>query len=565
QFARPVEIAVVSIITLVIILGGFNLKFANALYGAIKDFVNDAMTLQGHVPGTHANEILLLDKEGKISIYGHIETKGQLRSYAEQGIAPIVVDSTTTAENLSADYLDGISAQEFTLQLVTKNGNITFDKVQLEGGAEVGKLLLVKGAAQFLDYVSVAKNLSVGQSVSIGQDLVVNGVSTLAGKIQALSGALFTGRVDVKGDIDATGFIAAQRGQIKEGGLVVSGSTQLNTLGVTGGASMSDLGISGNFSVAGKEISLGDSGADKMTINASSTFKGPFEVTAYEAKFGRGIDILVGGLSVAGASSLVGNTTITGNLTVSGSSSWGVGLGIGTTTPGGALVVKGAGLFDGFVSANYFTSTSSLTSWIMGSLGIGTTTPGARLGIEGDGLFKGGLYIQATTTTSSLIATSTLEVRGASGNDLVVFDGNVGIGTTTPGNLFSVHGNANIQNNLIVEGDSVFKGTFKFKNNATTTADGGIDAAGLASSQGLTLTGGEAIISGTLNVDGTGNSYIMGNLGLGEDSPLAALQVVGDLMLGRAGTGVTQSGDISAFGGDINLGYGFASSTLTSL
>ncbi|MEK7077512.1 MAG: hypothetical protein AAB928_00235, partial [Patescibacteria group bacterium] len=342
----------VSVLVLAFVLGGFNLKFASALYGAVKEFVEDAMTLQGHVPGTHANEILLLDKEGKVSIYGHIETQGQFRSYVADGIAPIIVDSKTTVENLSADYLDNLSAQDFTLQLVTKNGPVTYDNVRLEGGVEVGSLLKVRNAAQFLDSISVAKNLS------IGRDLVANGAATIAGKLQALSGALFAGRVTVTGDVDVSNLIAAQRGQIKEGGLTVSGATQLNTLGVTGGASMSDLGISGNFSVAGKEIALGDSGADKMTINASSTFKGPFEVTAYEAKFGRGLSILTNGLNVTGATNITGDTTVTGSLTVSGSSSWGTGLGIGTSTPGGALGVKGAGLFDGFVSANYFTSTS---------------------------------------------------------------------------------------------------------------------------------------------------------------------------------------------------------------
>src|SRR3989338_7636729 len=120
------ETAVISILVLAFVLGGFNLKFANALYGAVKEFVQDAMTLQGHTPGTHANEILLLDKEGKISIYGHIETQGQFRSYVKDGIAPIVVDSKTTVENLSADFLDNLSAQDFTLQLVTKNGNVTY-------------------------------------------------------------------------------------------------------------------------------------------------------------------------------------------------------------------------------------------------------------------------------------------------------------------------------------------------------------------------------------------------------------------------------------------------------
>ncbi|MEK7078241.1 MAG: hypothetical protein AAB911_01600, partial [Patescibacteria group bacterium] len=365
---RWAEILVVSIVTIVLILGGFNLKFANAIYGAVKEFVEDATTLQGHAPGTHASEILLLDKEGKISIYGHIETQGQFRSFVQQGIAPIVVDSSTTVANLSAEFLDGLSARDFTLQVVTKNGNVTFDNVKLEGGAEVGSLLKVKGAANFLDYISVAKNLSVGG------DLVVNGASTLVGKIQALGGALLTGRVDVRGDIDTTGFIAAQRAQIKEGGLIVGGHTQLNTLGISGGLSVADLGVSGNFSVAGKDISVGDSWGDKLNVNASSTFTGPFLVSTNEAKFGRGLTVLANGIGITGASTITGATGITGNLTVtgdttlngnlvlSGSTSGGTGLGIGTSTPGAALGVKGAGLFDGFLGFDYLQSTSTNTS-----------------------------------------------------------------------------------------------------------------------------------------------------------------------------------------------------------
>ena len=605
------EMSIVSILVLGFILGGFNLKFANAIYGAFKNLVDNALTLDGHAPGTHANEVLLLNKGGDISIAGNIETQGQLRSFAPQGVAPFEVDSNTTVPNLSADFLDGLTAGSFDLQLITGNGAVTSNKITLGGGAEILKSLvldgtaLINGTAQFTDYVSLAK------------DLFVNGKAVISNGLDVIGNSSIIGRLTLKGDLDATGFIAAQRAQIKEGGLTVSGNTQLNSLGVTGGASMSDLGISGNFSVAGKEISLGDSGSDKMTVNASSTFKGPFEVTAYEAKFGRGISILSNGLSVIGASnitgttSITGNTTITGDLTISGATSFGLNLGLGTSTPGSALGVKGSGIFDGFVSANYFTSTSSLTSWIMGQMGIGSTTPGAQMGIKGgvlsegfvsadyftststntnwfngalglgtttpgsklavkgasiiegfvsadyftststnsswifgnfgigtttpgvafdakgSGSFKGGLYIQATTTTSSLIATSTLEVRGQSGKDFMVWDGRVGIATDTPGTLLSVHGDANIQNNLVVEGNSIFTGTLKFKNNATTTADGGIEAAGLASSMGLTITGGDILSSGKLTLTSLANSSFTGSVGFGTTTPGAKLAVQG--------------------------------------
>ncbi|MDP3800152.1 MAG: tail fiber domain-containing protein [bacterium] len=515
--SKFVQIVSVSVVSIVLVLGGFNLKFANAIYGAVKTFVEDAVTLQGKAPGTGANEILLINKDGDISIAGHIETKKQFRSYAKDGIAPIIVDSKTTAVNLSADYLDGLSNQDFTLQLVTKNGNVTFDNVKLEGGAEVGSLLLVKGAASFLNYVTISNDLFVGGKASISNGLDVIGNSTLIG------------RLTLKGDIDATGFIAAQRAQIKEGGLVVGGATVLNSLGVTGGASMSDLGISGNFSVAGKEISLGDSGSDKMTVNASSTFKGPFEVTAYEAKFGRGITIQSSGLSVTGSTnitgstSFTGNSTITGDLTVSGSGSFGSfsinELGLGTSTPASKLAVTGAGTFDGFISANYFTSTSSLTSWIMGQFGIGTTTPGAKMGVRGAGIFDGFVSADYFTSTST-------------NNNW--FMGNLGIGTSTPTTKLEVNGSALIKTNLTVEGN--IKAT-SVNVTSTTVASGSTSTPAYSFSNdtntGITSGGDDdflSLITGGITRLGINKN---GNIGIATSSAGSLLSIQGNANIGE--------------------------------
>ena len=356
------KIIITGALSIAFVLGGFNFKFADALYGAVKNFVNDAMTLQGKAPGTGANEVLLLDKKGNVSIQGNIETQGQLRSFAPQGVVPIVVDSQTTVPNLSADMLDGLTAGSFDLNLVTKNGAVTSNKVTLGAGAEVVGSLFVNGSSIFSDYVSLAK------------DLYVNGKATISNGLDIIGNSTLIGRFTLKGDLDATGFIAAQRAQIKEGGLTVQGNTQLNSLGVTGGASVSDLGVSGNFAVAGKQIDIGDSTSDKMTVTASSTFKGPFEVTSHEAKFGRGLTIQSSGLSVTGSTnitgstSITGNTTITGDLTVSGAGSFGSlsldQLGLSSTTPGAMLGVNGSGIFEGFVHADYFTSTSTNSSWI---------------------------------------------------------------------------------------------------------------------------------------------------------------------------------------------------------
>ena len=108
-------------------------------------------------------------------------------------------------------------------------------------------------------------------------------------------------------------------------------------------------------------------------------------------------------------------------------------VGSGTTTPGAAVDVKGAGLFDGFVGANYFTSTSSLTSWVMGQVGIGTTTPGAQLAVDGVGLFNGGVtgdFLVATSTTATSTIRTSIEVASSS-LQVSGFSGQVVIGATT--------------------------------------------------------------------------------------------------------------------------------------
>lgn len=82
-------------------------------------------------------------------------------------------------------------------------------------------------------------------------------------------------------------------------------------------------------------------------------------------------------------------------------------VGVATATPGGALGVKGVGIFDGFVSADYYTSTSTNNSWFLANFGLGTTTPGVRLGVLDDVDIAGLLTVESHIETSYLLATST--------------------------------------------------------------------------------------------------------------------------------------------------------------
>ncbi|MBU1102033.1 helix-turn-helix domain-containing protein, partial [Patescibacteria group bacterium] len=88
---RMITIMITAVVAIFIIAGGFSFGQADYVVQQIKKAFTDADTVQGHFPGTHANEVLVLDKAGNVSIFGHIETHRQLRSFAPDGVAAIVV------------------------------------------------------------------------------------------------------------------------------------------------------------------------------------------------------------------------------------------------------------------------------------------------------------------------------------------------------------------------------------------------------------------------------------------------------------------------------------------
>ena len=124
-------------------------------------------------------------------------------------------------------------------------------------------------------------------------------------------------------------------------------------------------------------------------------------------------------------------------------------VGSGTSTPGVAAGVKGAGLFEGFVHADYFKSTSTNPSWISANLGLGgTTTPGAALDVQGAGIFEGFVhadYFKSTSTNPSWLL------------------GRIGLGTTTPSSTVNNDGG------ITVEGGGLF-GDFVMSSYLTATS-----------------------------------------------------------------------------------------------
>lgn len=103
-------------------------------------------------------------------------------------------------------------------------------------------------------------------------------------------------------------------------------------------------------------------------------------------------------------------------------------VGSGTSTPGAALGVKGAGIFEDFVWANAFIGTSTSQA-----SGFGTTSPGADFAVASGALFGGPITASAYTATSTT-ATSTIKFGLDVATSSLIIDGitgRVAIGTST--------------------------------------------------------------------------------------------------------------------------------------
>jgi hypothetical protein len=141
---------------------------------------------------------------------------------------------------------------------------------------------------------------------------------------------------------------------------------------------------------------------------------------------------------------LLGNATVAGTLTVTGVSALTGNVGIGTTTPGTALGVTGAGVFTGpltftWLDATSTTATSTLSTGGLtigtnqfvvqqnsGNVGVATTSPWGVLAVE-----------QGTETNSFIVSNNgssspSFVITGVSGN------GKIGAGTTSPYASFSI-------------------------------------------------------------------------------------------------------------------------------
>ncbi len=263
-------------------------------------------------------------------------------------------------------------------------------------------------------------------------------------------------------------------------------------------------------------------GSDPFTADLSAVFTGPgasdryLELNADGATIAPRLRFLPApyAMLAKSATELLDPVYGTNSLSISGGN-----LTVGGTINGNNVNIINLGASGNITAGGKIVATGNITAG--GYVGIGTTTPGAKLEIDGEynspplvtlkmtttswglpDIFNNFRYIstQAAVTDGSLkqfnvgaggvsIGYGNVPIYGSS--DALYVNGNVGIGTTTPGSKLDVNGNAK----------------------ATSFSGSGSGLTGIPNS--ATTATSANTVNTIVARDGSGNSYFAGSTGIG--------------------------------------------------
>lgn len=413
------------------------------------------------------------------------------------------------------------------------------------------------------------------------------------------------------GELSDVALTGASNGQV----LLYDGSSWENvatsSLGITGGGGTIDgSGTADLFAYWSDTDTLAATSSPTVgylfaTSTATSTFVGGLNVLAIN-QTGSATSTFTNGINLADGCLAIDGTCITG-----GSSQWTTSgsdiyyttgnVGIGTTSPYAKFSVAGQGVFN-----NIWATSTTATNYFGGNVGVGTASPGSRLtvnegssavgidssgrvllsGITSSAVYNGGSGFAnivgpggAWALRGGLDSSLNIDVNNT-GSPLAAVtvrqNGNVGIGTTSPASLLSVHGTGYISSSLFVGGAITATSTLNVTGlttlgNASTTQIGSTGSAYFATTNGnvgigtttpysrLSVWGGGTGTGQLFSLVNSASTTLMqvldnGNIGIGTTSPYAKLSVVGEVVA-RNFT-ATSTTATSTIAGGLNVGSG---------
>jgi hypothetical protein len=362
--------------------------------------------------GIVTNGLLLQNRSSTIGTGVSLNFISSGTSFSDNRYNSITSVNTDGSNGQALTFSTSNNAPQVERLRITSTGNVGI------GTTTLNYPLTVAGSsaiASILDTATVA--------TGIGGELYLSGRNTAGGQVPyaSVKGFAFSGTPGAEAGYlqlkTMTAGTLTEKMRIDNNGNVGIGTTTPSgKLSVYSGASGGGANSVGDDLIVENNTSGGISILTPAANTGWLLFGSPTSNTRGAISYSHASDFMR--LDTAGSERM--RITSTGNV------------GIGTTTPGQKLSVAGDILGNNIIGS-YFTGTSTTASTFAGNVGIGTTSPFAKLSV----------HAKATDTNTTLFAIASSTASATTTLFSVSNTGAVGIGTTTPGSIFSIQGVAN--------------------------------------------------------------------------------------------------------------------------